>query len=393
MLDFSINAVQALARALILDIAPVRRQSRGNALASIMIQFGAVIGYVSGMIDWTYVLPEEIEVDQIEVLCFLAGTCLIIGVLWTCLLVRENPVEFNESETRRKRWYDPLIIAFQGIQRLPSEIMKICLVQVFAWMAWFPFLFYTTAWIMEILLRTHSPKEPGFPDAAVRTGSLALFLHSLVALISSMALPPVAAILRVSLGSLGKCIFGIRKIWTWSLFWLGGVLICTWRVEDVFQAIWLVAALGISFAVATWAPFAMIGEELSKSHMAYRHHLFGDRNIQRSEIQRVQDDDEITIDSDMERQPLHSVAITRDIGPAPLRSGVVLGIHNIFIVLPQFISILLSSVIFAYVGEPPKEDLGGLETHTNTYESVGFVLRVGGCFAIIAAILSIRCWN
>jgi hypothetical protein len=51
---------------------------------------------------------------------------------------------------------------------------------------------------------------------------------------------------------------------------------------------------------------------------------------------------EQSIDTLLEVQPPRST---------PLEAGMVLGIHNIYIVIPQFISTLISSIIFSFVSE------------------------------------------
>jgi solute carrier family 45, member 1/2/4 len=45
LVDFSINAVQALDRALLVDTLPPSLQPRGNAWAAGMLGFGAVVGF------------------------------------------------------------------------------------------------------------------------------------------------------------------------------------------------------------------------------------------------------------------------------------------------------------------------------------------------------------
>ncbi|KAJ1670430.1 hypothetical protein EV182_008214, partial [Spiromyces aspiralis] len=51
VLDFSINASQACARALALDIPPLEQQDAGNAYAGRMLNIGSVLGYFVGYLD------------------------------------------------------------------------------------------------------------------------------------------------------------------------------------------------------------------------------------------------------------------------------------------------------------------------------------------------------
>src|SRR5262249_15841988 len=149
--------------------------SLANAWAAAMIGSGAVLGYFFGFLDLPYLFPELGVSYQLEALCMVAACVFAASVIWTCLWTRDTSAAASTTTmTTTMAWYHPLIGAFRAGRHLPPRIQHICTAQFFAWMAWFPFLFYSTTWIMEVLLRTHSPKEPGFPDAAVRTGSLAL---------------------------------------------------------------------------------------------------------------------------------------------------------------------------------------------------------------------------
>ncbi|KAF9183348.1 hypothetical protein BGZ51_002731 [Haplosporangium sp. Z 767] len=84
--------------------------------------------------------------------------------------------------------------------------------------------------------------------------------------------------------------------------------------------------------------------------------------------------------------------------PPPLTeassAGALLGIHNIYIVLPQFLVSFLSSVIFAAI--EPRQQQGAGEQPTegpSNPETIGVMLRFGGIMAGIAALLSLRLWK
>jgi solute carrier family 45, member 1/2/4 len=57
-----------------------------------------------------------------------------------------------------------------------------------------------------------------------------------------------------------------------------------------------------------------------------------------------------------------------------LKPGVILGLHNMYLCLPQFVAIFLSSLIFAIF----KED------------SFGWAIRFGGIFSIIAGFIALK---
>lgn len=81
-------------------------------------------------------------------------------------------------------------------------------------------------------------------------------------------------------------------------------------------------------------------------------------------------------------------------------AGALLGIHNIYIVLPQFLVSFLSSLVFAAIepktssspGDPTGDQVLVAETAGNP-DTIGVMLRFGGVMAGIAALLSLRLWK
>lgn len=81
-----------------------------------------------------------------------------------------------------------------NIGSLPPAIRSVCNAQFFAWMGWFPILFYTSVWVGEIYTRQviaegRSEDDPELSADATRAGSRALFLNACVNLLTSIFLP------------------------------------------------------------------------------------------------------------------------------------------------------------------------------------------------------------
>lgn len=337
-MDFAVNAVQASLRALVLDRAPAWQQARANGWAAAQIGMGSVIGYFAGFIDLVLLFP-SLGSSQMEALCAVASVFFAITILWTCIFTQEIPLppsgprHPNSLEARPSSF---LTDSIHFLRSLPPSVQRVCDAQFFAWIGWFPFLFYSTSWVMEVIFRNHEPDEPGLPDAATRAGSFALLCYSLLSLLVSFLLPPLSLALIRWIPHYGEALFGIRPLWTLSqlLFSLVMVLGVPWA-KDVHDATLVITLCGITWAVAMWAPFAIIGEECAKAG-----------------IDRV---------------------------------GSVLGVHNIYIVLPQFVSIAFSGLIFHYLSNPPDQG------HHDSAESTGVVLQWAGLMAGIGALMSLRC--
>ena len=78
-------------------------------------------------------------------------------------------------------------------------------------------------------------------------------------------------------------------------------------------------------------------------------------------------------------------------------AGTVLGLHNVAIVVPQFLVTAASALIFAIMEPSPKQkdqegDVGvGNSTESGkSSDALGFIFRLGGCCALVAGILAVR---
>ena len=63
VVDFSINAVQACCRSLIVDVLPIAQQQTGSAWAARMSAAGHVIGYFIGTMDLVHIFPDWLGGD------------------------------------------------------------------------------------------------------------------------------------------------------------------------------------------------------------------------------------------------------------------------------------------------------------------------------------------
>ena len=140
VLDFSINAVQATSRSLIVDVLSTSQQPIGHSYASIMIAIGNVVGYFAGSMDLNSVLS-FIGGTQMKCLSSIAAIVVTLSCLITCLTIKETkssgPIVSESTNT--------FTDAFKHIihpHLIPSRLRKIFYVQFFAWFAWFPFSFF-----------------------------------------------------------------------------------------------------------------------------------------------------------------------------------------------------------------------------------------------------------
>ncbi|KAJ2156056.1 hypothetical protein GGF46_005443, partial [Coemansia sp. RSA 552] len=285
ILDFSINTSQACARALALDIPPLEQQDLANAYAGRMLNLGSVTGYMVGFMDLRALLPWQTD-SQMQALCLVATAVFTLTITWTCVCVREVPLATNadclagasecgqvpcrpsDDAGSRSEWADMIGGIVRGVTRLPTPVQRVCNVQLFAWMAWFPFLFFATTWVTEVMARTGDISDPDFVERATRAGSFALFLYSIASLGFSVLLPAFVEDESDS-GSLhnGRSRFkvSLRSMWRISLGAMSVILLMTYFAADVKGATILIIAMAFPWSLAMWAPFALVGEYVAIS--------------------------------------------------------------------------------------------------------------------------------
>jgi solute carrier family 45, member 1/2/4 len=200
LLDFSVNAVQACCRALIVDSLPTEDQQLGNAWASRMIAIGNVGGYLAGTINLKKIFGNflgDTQFKQLVVICSFA-LCCCIGA--TCLAVKERILVERRGEDAKSGIKHVLHTIWVTIWNMPRRIGAVCLIIFFAWIGWFPFMVYGTTFVGEVLKRydhktvdiitraIEANSDDNLGDIA-RVGSLALVIFSCVSLGSSFILP------------------------------------------------------------------------------------------------------------------------------------------------------------------------------------------------------------
>ena len=250
-----------------------------------------------------------------------------------------------------------------AFQNLPLPIWRLCKAQFFAWMAWFPFLFYATLYVGEVALSTSpgatenstSPSAKDIFDAATKQGSYAFFLFSIVSAFSSWFLPFV---------STDRTRISLRGVYVTGLVWFTLLMFATVFVTSAQTATAVVSLAGISWAVMMWVPFAYIGIHLNSPN-----------------IDQINGDDYIPLPT-VPNESGDTIEDTNEVLVHSKRTdaGLILGIHNIFVVLPQFVVLLVSAILFKGMDMLKSYSQGQWAFTSET----GLILRVGALGSLIA---------
>ncbi|KAJ1919502.1 hypothetical protein H4219_001973 [Mycoemilia scoparia] len=320
---------------------------------------------------------------------------------------------------------------FVSIRHVPYTIQQVYTTQFFSWIGWFPFLFYNTTFVASIYRSstqnqndTGDPSDSGPIGVAARVGSLSMLLFSIVSLVCSLVLPSVLRLMKrvarfASLGFSSQAASSIATrlsehvslpgLWTFSLVFFGIAMLSTFFVSKVYMATALIALCGFSWSVTIWVPFALIGQCLNAGREradTYRHspereydEAIGEVVSGGSFSDHESDTTDAQLSTPNQQQSLdHSLADERLGGHShhTTSAGTILGIHNIYVSMPQFITAFICSVVF-YIFELMEGPQGAHDPNAGDDDfsgvharAIGWVLRLGGVASFVAAYISLR---
>jgi solute carrier family 45, member 1/2/4 len=413
VLDFSINTVQAGIRAFIVDNAPSHQQESANAWASRIIGVGNVLGYIFGYINLPKYMP-FFGNTQFKVLCVLASIALSSTLVISCVYIKErDPRGEGPPKSNNPGILDFFRQVFKSIKRLPPQIRKVCEIQFFHWIGWFPFLFYITTYIGQLYV-DHDLK-PELTDAevealwakATRIGTLALLVYAIVSFSANIFLPliiqptykplpcddeyttlrPNSPLVtrhrRSSFGEVSHTEAGLsvflpteNRDYTFqhdrpnlisrALLRLqipGLTLRRMWFLSQLLFAICMFSTFFIHTPLAATIMTAFVGISWSLT-------LWAPFALISAEVARREE----TARKKRRQQPSADEQVKDE--EETDQAGVILGLHNVAVSSPQILATLVSSVIFHFL-QTPRNVPGDT--------SVSWTLRLGGVAGLVAA--------
>ncbi|KAJ1980533.1 hypothetical protein H4R35_001088 [Dimargaris xerosporica] len=246
----------------------------------------------------------------------------------------------------------------------------------------------------------------------------------------------------------------LPRLWFWSQCLFSLAMLSTFIVASTTAATIMVAVCGLCWSVTMWAPFSLIGEYLSQHERgvdmapsayaqvpqdttelqafssnaaAQGHAMMADgrtASLTNHSLPAPSADHHVQVGAlDSDHQPLSPKSLRPsheslrpldhhhplphalpdelpESNALPLSSGIILGIHNMYVVFPQFVISFFSSVIFAlfdaiHPAAPPPASSSPAPAHptegdTDNAQAIAWVLRVGGLSSVVAAYLAAR---
>lgn len=384
LLDFSISVIQASARAFIVDNVPTSQQQVANAWAARMIGIGNIAGFILGSVNLPRLFP-WLGNTQFKVLSSCASLALVFTVFPACIGISELDPRLDPTISKSAPKGQGLVRVWtetiRAIKHLSPQTKLACQIEFFAWIGYFPMLFYSSTYVGILYKQQHRSEHdshdvdtPELNEEATRKGSIALLIFALVSLAANFLLPYLSTDAYSPLSSRSSARYGsttssvslftrlsnlfLRKL-TVSQLWIFGhvvfvvAMIGTFWISTAKQAMVFVGFLGIPWALALWAPFVLIAEEVSRiknKKGALQRVSFSVSNIPKRRFETYEHE-----------------------------AGIILGVHNMFVALPQVVSSLMASLLFKI-----------LDSDEESASSIRWVFQFGGIATIVAIYLSCK---
>ncbi|KAK0110641.1 hypothetical protein ONS96_002244 [Cadophora gregata f. sp. sojae] len=378
-LNIAIQPVQTSIRALIVDSCPGDQAVQANSFASTAVIVGSAIGYGCGVVGMPR-MASWVENSEFKGLCLIASVALGMTVAVTAVVIEERRFEGGDEGIGREKfgvrgvWKE----IFEAIRELPPTIRRVCVVQFFAWLAWFPFLFNIVVYLSklygyQILSESTGSSSTIYIEAvgvqSTQHAIMAMLLFSIVALMANLLLPHLISIPQCRKTSPRNCLSWptLPRVWMCSHI-LTSICLFGATIGDCFMSsVVFVSLLGISWALTQWAPFAIITAEIAHS----------------SSVEHANKMELSIYPSSSSSSPTeHDEEIQHLTGPDTFkcpkirsRAGTTMGVHNIAIAMPQMLSAVLNSAIFWSCRQLGVDDR----------EAMAWVLRMGVLVALGAA--------
>lgn len=150
----AIQPIQGGTRALIADSCPAHQQAEANAWASRITSVASVLGYMSAFIE-LHKYSTSSSNSQFKYLAVVVSTGLAFSTAITCVFVTEEVYRpLGRDITDEKFSFDSFFsmreFARNVRESVPKQVMYIYIIQLMAWMGWYPYLLYASTYVADI---------------------------------------------------------------------------------------------------------------------------------------------------------------------------------------------------------------------------------------------------
>ena len=255
IIDACVNVAQGPYRALIPDVVPQEQHSIANSYISLAIGLGSVVAAgTAPFLKFVFDYQMSIEAQFI-----MAAVAFTLGMLWTCITIKEKRFEKKEEQKENIK-KESFIDSVKEFFALSPEVSKICLMQFFTWIGTMCMMIFFTQYCVHTIFGVPDIAMAGydFKDATLDGTNFSSICFAIFNLITFLVAIPIG-IFSAKLGNKKVHIFSII---TMILAYLV-MAFYPYYNNKIVVAI-MMGVSGIGWASICALPFAMLSQYIKK---------------------------------------------------------------------------------------------------------------------------------
>lgn len=260
VIDACVNVAQGPYRALVPDVVPQEQHSLANAYISFAIGLGSVIAAgTAPFLKWALNYQMPIEAQFI-----MAAIAFSLGMLWTCLTIKEHNVKKEISDEDAKKEKEEKISFLTSLKNffaLSPEVAKICLLQFFTWIGVMCMFIFFTQYSVHTLFGV--PDLTSATEAVKKTYETATLAGTNFSSICFAIFNLICFILAIPIGILSSK-YGNKKVHIISLLSMALAFILMAFTTNTKAVLAFMALSGIGWASILALPFAMLSQYIKQ---------------------------------------------------------------------------------------------------------------------------------
>lgn len=248
ILDACVNIAQGPYRALVPDVVPQEQHSIANAYISLAIGLGSVVAAATApFLKWAFHYQMSIPAQFV-----MAALAFTLGMIWTCIFIKEHKFEPKEDEKTEK--FD-FIKSLKDFFALSPEVGKICWMQFFTWIGNMCMMIYFTQYAVHTVFNV--PDLSGVAESVKAAYDSAMLAGTNFSSICFAIFNLVCFLVAIPIGVVaGK--LGNKKVHIFSMISMAIAFFGMAFTKNPVVVAALMGLSGIGWASICALPFAML---------------------------------------------------------------------------------------------------------------------------------------
>jgi len=253
VIDACVNVAQGPYRALIPDAIPEEQYSIANSYISLAIGLGSVVAAgTAPFLKWVFDYQMSINAQFL-----MAALAFTLGMIWTCLKIKEHKIEKVEEVVEHKSF----ITSVKDFFAMSPEVGKICTMQFFTWIGTMCMMIFFTQYAVHTIFKV--------PDLTEMTAGMKLLYNADTlagtnfSSICFAIFNLVCFLVAIPIGILSEK-FGDKKVHIFSLITMILAYVGMYFSKNVIDVALLMGVAGIGWASICALPFAMLSKYIKK---------------------------------------------------------------------------------------------------------------------------------